>query len=420
MRFQRVKGTRDILPTEALARRRLEQLVYSYLNNAGFMPIYTPTFEYYELYQRTTGNSSDIVIKEMYRFNDMGGRDLALRPEGTPSIMRAVIENKIKIPVRLWYMMSMFRQDKPQKGRYREHTQIGVEIIGEAEPEVDAELIRLGYDLLTTIGIEKMHLEINTIGCRQCRPHYTEQLKLFLKKHRAGLCDDCKLRMERNPLRVFDCKVKTCQTILISAPSQRDYLCDECASHFQGVKKGLDQFAIPYKENIRLVRGLDYYSRTVIEFVSAALGAQSVVCGGGRYDYLMQELGGPSVPAVGFAFGVERALLASQGEQVFVYQQEPIPLLIIPLGEASREFVLDILFEFRKNSIFAVAEFRKGNLSRQLRRANSRNVSKVLIVGEDEIKSGKLVLRDMRSGEQKELTLKELIDLLGLKKSNIS
>ncbi|MBN2378395.1 histidine--tRNA ligase [candidate division WOR-3 bacterium] len=410
MRFQRVKGTRDILPLEALARRELEQLVFSRLSRSGFQPIHTPTFEKFELYQRSTGESSDIVIKEMYRFQDMGGRDLALRPEGTPSVMRAILENHIKLPVRLWYSMSMFRQDKPQKGRYREHTQIGAEIVGEAEPEADAELIKLGFDLFSEIGIDGMYMELNSIGCRECRPTYQVKLVNFLKKHSSEMCEECRVRMERNPLRVFDCKVASCQDILKSAPSQRDHLCKECKEHFDKVKKGISAFNIPYQENDRLVRGLDYYSRTVIEFKSTSLGAQDAVCGGGRYDYLAEEMGGPHIPGTGFAFGVERALLASKGEGIFTYEQPTIALLILPLGSDATSFALDLVFKLRKAGLEALVEFRSGGLSRMLKRAASRNARKVLIVGEDEMASGVFILRDMKSGEQRELSFEELIE----------
>jgi len=415
VRFKRVKGTRDILPGEALAKRELEQMVYEKFSRAGFLPILTPTFEAYELYQRSTGQASDIVIKEMYRFADMGGRDLALRPEATPSVMRAVLENHLKIPIRLWYAMTMFRQDKPQKGRYREHTQIGAEIVGEAEPEADIELVKLGYDLFTEMGIKGMYLELNTIGCRKCRPGYTEKLVEFLKEHQEELCSDCKVRMKRNPLRVFDCKVKSCQAVLKNAPSQREYLCEDCKLHFDQVKRGLEGFSIPYQENDRLVRGLDYYSRTVVEFKSRLLGAQDTLCGGGRYDYLAEELGGPPTPATGFAFGVERALLVSKGEEVFDFTQSPIPLLLLPLGDEARGYSLRLLFKLRERGIPAQAEFRAGGLSKQLKRADARNAEKVLIVGEEEIASGNFILRDMKKGEQSKVTIEEVQSIPELK-----
>lgn len=415
MRYERVKGTRDVLPREALARRELEQLVYNRFSRAGFLPILPPTFERAELYQHSTGEASDIVIKEMYRFADMGGRDLALRPEGTPSVMRAILENHLKIPIRLWYSMTMFRQDKPQKGRYREHTQIGVEIVGEAEPEADVELIKLGYDLFTEMGIKGMYLELNTIGCRECRPGYTEKLTQFLTEHQKELCEDCKLRMQRNPLRVFDCKVASCQEVLKSAPSQREHLCHGCKEHFDAVKKGLGRFSIPFGENERMVRGLDYYSRTVIEFKSTLLGAQDTLCGGGRYDYLAEELGGPPTPATGFAFGIERALLTSRGEDIFEFSGASIPLLVLPLGDKAQAYALELIFKLRQAGISVQVEFRSGGLSRKLKRADVRNAERVLIIGEDEIAKARFILRDMHSGEQKEMTFEELLSLHELK-----
>ncbi len=415
MRFQRVKGTRDVLPLEMMARKELEEIAFAHFSKAGILPVLTPTFEAYEMYERSTGESSDIVIKEMYKFRDMGDRELALRPEGTPSIIRAVLENNIKLPARLWYMMPMFRQDKPQKGRYREHTQIGVEIIGEAEPETDVELIKLGFDLFTNIGMDGLYLELNSIGCRECRTLYMKELNSFLSLHRDKLCSDCKVRMERNALRVFDCKVPNCQEILKDAPSQSSYLCPECSVHFSRVKEGLVYFNIPFKENPRLVRGLDYYSRTVIEFKSSSLGAQDTVCGGGRYDYLMEEMGGPPTPGVGFAFGVERALLASKGEEVLEYSGASIPLVLLPLGEKARSASCGYVFKLRESGITSLVEYRSGNLSKQLKRASSRNALRVLIIGDDELASGKLILRDMKTGEQREVTLEELCMIQELK-----
>lgn len=398
-----------------MARRELEKLVFTHFSKAGILPVLTPTFESYEMYARSTGESSDIVIKEMYKFKDMGDRELALRPEGTPSIIRAVLENDIKVPTRLWYMMPMFRQDKPQKGRYREHTQIGVEIIGEAEPEIDVELIKLGFDLFTDIGIDGLYLELNSIGCRECRPSYMKELNSFLSQYRDKLCSDCKVRMDRNPLRVFDCKIPNCKEILKDAPSQSSYLCPECSAHFSRVKDGLAFFNIPFSENPRLVRGLDYYSRTVIEFKSSSLGAQDTVCGGGRYDYLMEEMGGPSTPGVGFAFGVERALLASRGEEVLEYLGASIPLVLLPLGEKARSASCGYVFKLRKSGITSLVEYRSGNLSKQLKRASSRNALRVLIIGDDELASGRLILRDMKTGEQREVTMEELCMIQELK-----
>jgi histidyl-tRNA synthetase len=262
-----------------------------------------------------------------------------------------------------------------------------------------------------------LYLELNTIGCRECRPGYTEKLVGFLKEHREELCSDCKMRMKRNPLRVFDCKVASCQKVLEGAPSHRDNLCQECTEHFERVKGGLDAFSIPYEENERLVRGLDYYSRTVIEYKSTLLGAQDTVCGGGRYDYLMEELGGPPTPAIGFAFGVERALLASRGEEVFEFTEPSIPLLLLALGDEAKGYSLELLFKLREAGIPAQAEFRSGGLSKQLKRAASRNARRVLIIGSEEIASGKFLLRDMVTGEQSKASFAELIglsELIGL------
>lgn len=408
MRFQRVKGTRDVLPREGFVRQELQELVSRYFLKAGILPILTPTFESCELYERSTGQSSDIVTKEMYRFKDMAQRELALRPEGTPSVIRAVLENNLKLPIRLWYMMPMFRQDKPQKGRYREHTQIGVEILGEAESGVDVELIKLGYDLFSNIGIAGLYLELNSIGCRECRPGYTSTLVAFLEKHKEDLCDDCKLRMTRNPLRVFDCKLQRCQNILKDAPSQSQYLCEECSAHFSGVKRGLGTFSIPYTENARLVRGLDYYSRTVIEFKSTTLGAQDTVCGGGRYDYLMEEMGGQPAPGIGFAFGVERALLASKGESILEFPGYAIPLLLLPLGERGASFGLELAFRLREKGIHVQLEYREAGLSKLLKRASARNARYVLIIGDDEIAKGRFILRNMTTSEQKEVSADDL------------
>ncbi|MEO0078088.1 MAG: histidine--tRNA ligase, partial [candidate division WOR-3 bacterium] len=309
-RQSRPKGTSDLLPPESGRVRQLEATFRALVESFGFAEVITPVFEHTEVFVKSAGVVSDIVTKEMYRFTDRSDRDLTLRPEGTPGVVRAVLENRFRIPCRLYYVGPFFRYSRPQKGRYREFHQLGVEALGEAAPETDAEVIFIGAEFFRRVGIADCTVQLNTIGCRTCRPEFRTLLVEFLNAKQDRLCAECQTRTDINPLRVFDCKSESCQAVLEHAPKPREHVCHRCAEHFIGVQQGLERRGLAFTINDRLVRGLDYYNRTTFEYTSNALGAQDSLGGGGRYDYLVAQFGGPDTAAVGFALGLERTMLA--------------------------------------------------------------------------------------------------------------
>ena len=333
-----VKGTQDTLPTVSYKNQFVEETMMRIAHNFGFHEIRTPVFEHTELFQRGVGDTTDVVQKEMYTFEDKGGRSITLRPEGTAGAVRAFLEHGLfneAMPQKVSYLTSCYRYEKPQAGRLREFHQFGVECFGAALPSADAELIGLAQTIFDTLGIEDLSLEINSIGCPVCRKQYHAALKDYFKAHEAELCDTCRERLEKNPMRILDCKSPVCSAIAADAPVVLDYLCDECRTHFDAVQSHLDAMNIPYSINPHIVRGLDYYTRTVFEFVSDSIGAQGTVCGGGRYDGLVEELGGPHTPSLGFALGIERLLLVMHSQGIEFPQEDPCVLYIafgIPRG----------------------------------------------------------------------------------------
>lgn len=411
MRYQRPKGTLDIMPEEAGRRFWLQTRCRQVLDLYGFQEIEIPTFEHTELFSRSLGEASEIVIKEMYTFTDRGGRSLTLRPEGTAGIIRAIIENNIKLPGRLFHFGPMFRQERPQKGRFREFYQLGVEVVGLASALVDAELIEMATRLFRNINIRDFSVAVNTIGCPDCAPEFKKELVKFLEKSKGELCKDCHYRLERNPLRVFDCKNETCRKIYKDAPKVREHLCPECQEHFEVFQAALKKYNIGFSINDRLVRGIDYYTRAVFEFISPKLGAQDSLGGGGRYDNLVEELGGPKTPATGFALGIERLLLAA--EEFPLVEEKPV--FVIGLGEKVLEAGIRLLKELRDQGIPAVlnydASFR-GELKPQLRQANTLGVRFAVIIGPDELAQNSYSLKDMETGKQVMLKLDELIAFL--------
>lgn len=408
MRFTKLKGTRDIIYDEAAKKLHLENEFRRIATGYGFSEIITPILEYTELFERSTGATTDIVQKEMYAFSDKGGRSITLRPEGTPGVVRAILENKIKFPCRLFYIGPMFRYERPQKGRLREFYQLGVEVLGEANPKVDLELIELGFELFSELGI-KSSLEINSVGCPKCRPFYKERLLDFFKGKNKNLCVDCRIRLERNPLRVFDCKNESCQNILETAPKIKDFLCSDCQTHFAEVIKGLKKLEdVSLNINDRLVRGIDYYTKTAYEFVSKELGAQNSLGGGGRYDDLVEEFGGPKTPATGFALGEERILLLMRntegGGRNLVF--------IAFLDESAQRSAESLIKVLRKNGIPSLMSYSKEKLTSQLKKADQLHSRWTIIIGEDELKKGVYTLRDMESGEQKLVAEQELVSYI--------
>jgi len=406
-----VRGFNDILPEETPRWRQVEEEARKVLEGFGFREIRVPVLERTELFARGIGQSTDIVEKEMYTFSDKGGESVTLRPEATASIVRAYIEHKLYAwdpEARLYFIGPMFRYERPQKGRLRQFHQINAEVFGIAHPMVDAEVIGVLIHLLRSLGLEGYRLEINSLGCPRCRPPFRERLRTYLEEHLGELCPDCRRRAERNPLRIFDCKVEGCQKVIREAPLLEGFLCEECRAHFGEVRNYLEDLGIPYEVNPRMVRGLDYYTRTAFEVVAEGLGAQNAVAAGGRYDDLVASLGGPSIPGIGFAVGMERLLL-------LLPPHPPLPrakLFIAALGPEAQRIAFRWGFDLNREGIITMLDYRGGSLKSQMRRADKFSVPYVAILGEEEIKRGKVILRDMRKKVQKELPFSSFIEAI--------
>ncbi|MDW7738695.1 MAG: aspartate--tRNA ligase [Bacillota bacterium] len=404
MKYKAPRGTRDILPEEAKNWQYLETRFREFCDLYGFGEIRTPIFEQTELFARSVGEESDIVSKEMYSFKDRSGRELTLRPELTAAVARAYLEHNLKEvpqPVKLYYYGPMFRYDRPQAGRYRQFHQFGLEIFGAAHAAADTEIITFCYNLFKSLQIEHLSIELNSVGCPVCRPGYREVLVPYLEKLEEGLCSDCRRRYKVNPMRVLDCKEESCQTRVNDAPRMIDHLCEECDSHFKTLRALLDKLQVPYNLNTSLVRGLDYYTRTAFEITAGGMGAQASLCGGGRYDYLVEHLGGPATPGVGVAFGVERILMAMNWDK----NQPAIGehLFIATAGENLEGEALLLAGEVRSRGIAAETDLLERSLKAQMKLAGKQGFGRVIIIGENEINKGRVTLRDMDSGEQKEI-----------------
>lgn len=411
MAITAVRGTKDVLP--------LETPIYTYLENTarqifglyGYEEIRTPIFEQTELFKRGTGEATDIVSKEMYTFLDRKGRSLTLRPEGTPAIVRAYLEHKLGMqsPIsKLFYIGPMFRYERPQAGRLRQHTQIGAECLGSLAPSLDAEVISMFRQFVTTLGLTKFTVLINSIGCQVCRPGYREALRNYLRPHLETLCVDCKLRFDRNPLRVMDCKVESCQPIVLKTPISIDYLCDNCRAHFEEVKKYLEILNVTYQLAPRLVRGLDYYTRTVFECQVESLGAQNAIGGGGRYDELAEILGGPETPGLGFGTGIERLALALELQKIPLPVKNNPAVVFVTLGKPAFDYAIPVIAELRNSGIPMQIDYRQGSMKSQLNFANRLGAKQVVILGETELNSQSCILKDMTTSEQKTIPLSNL------------
>ena len=405
-----VRGTKDILEGTAAKYSYIRRVAEDLFSAYGFSYIKTPIFEETDLFKRGIGEATDVVEKEMYTFLDRGERSITLRPEGTASVVRAYLENKIyaKEDVsKFYYMGSMFRYERPQAGRQREFNQVGVEVLGEHSPLLDAEIITMSYHLLEKLGITDLEVNINSIGGNETRQKYRQALIDYLTPFKDELCEDCQRRIETNPLRVLDCKVETCKKHTQDAPSIIDSLSEEERNHYEEVKKYLTIFGIPYVENSRLVRGLDYYSSTVFEIVTNKLGAQGTVLGGGRYDNLLKQLGDKEIPAFGFAAGVERIMMLMEdipAKETDVY--------IAWLGENVCEFAMKLADTLRKKNIKVAVDFNVKGMKSHMKKADKLNVKYTVIVGEDEMEKGVVVLKDFASRTQEELTVDQLVEKL--------
>ncbi len=405
-----VRGFKDILPTETALWQHVEATGRELLEGFGFAELRIPILEKTELFARSIGANTDIVEKEMYTFTDRKGDSLTLRPEATASVVRAYIEHKLyaKDPVwKLYTIGPMFRRERPQKGRYRQFYQINAEVFGLHDPRVDAELIFLLMKFMSRLDLSGITLHINSLGCPECRPRFKDDLKSFLANRSEDLCADCLRRRDENPLRIFDCKVPTCKETMVDAPSILERLCSKCQSHFHTVQDALNISHIPYETNHRLVRGLDYYTRTTFEVLAGALGAQDAVAGGGRYDGLVKALGGPDQPGVGFAIGVDR-LMDLLGMRVQSFEKRP-HLFIAALGLAAQNRAFQWVQDFRMQGVRAEMDFENRSLKSQMRRADKLGVSYALIVGDRELDEGGAVLRNMMTKDQEKVPLQDLI-----------
>jgi histidyl-tRNA synthetase len=406
--FQAPRGTRDWFGPEALRRRRVIETAGAVFEAGGYGEVVTPTFEDTGVFARTSGAGSDVVRKEMYTFTDRGDRSLTLRPEGTAGVVRAYIErgmSRLPQPVKMWYCAPMFRYSAVQRGRFREHYQFGVEVVGSDDPAIDAEVIALQGTWYARCGVDGFRLELNSIGDAACRPAYVELLVAFLDAHRGELCDECLERRDTNPLRVFDCKNERCQAVLAGAPKITDHLCDDCRAHFAAVRAMLDARGVSYQVSPGLVRGLDYYMRTAWEFVTDRLGAQGTIGGGGRYDGLSEQLGGPPAPGVGFGSGIERVL-----ELVPEEAGAQIGWVCFAVVSAdARPRLYAIMDELRLRGRPADAVYGGRSLRRQLEQAGRRGATVSVIVGDDEWGRGVAAVRDMNTGEQREVALDDLV-----------
>ena len=408
-----VKGTQDILPANSNKNRFVEQTMLDIAEKFGYREIRTPVFEHTELFSRGVGDTTDVVQKEMYTFEDQGGRSVTLRPEGTAGAVRAFLEHGLfnePLPQKMSYLTSCYRYEKPQAGRLREFHQFGVECLGTESAAADAELISLANQIFAFFDVRDIQLEINSIGCPECRKTYHAALKSFFEGKKNELCPTCLDRLERNPMRILDCKNPECAEIAADAPKVLDYICDDCAAHFENVKRHLDVMNIPYVVNPTIVRGLDYYTRTVFEFVSKSIGAQGTVCGGGRYDGLAEELGGARTPSLGFALGLERFMLLLDSQGIDLPSGERPVLFIATMGDAALLKAVEIVSSLREDGVEAHYDISGRSLKAQMKFANKLGVRYTVVLGETELESGTVSLKNMESGECKDISLDSFSD----------
>jgi histidyl-tRNA synthetase len=407
------KGTYDILPEDQALRRWVVARAADVFSRYGYGRLDTPMFEETRLFTRGVGESTDIVRKEMYTFTDIGGRSMTLRPEGTAPAARAYVEHGMHTrpqPVKLWYHWPMFRYEAPQSGRYRQHHQFGVEAFGSDSPLMDAEVIGVLAALYREIGLSAVELRLNSMGCRGCRPAYTTELRAFLRGRADQLCGECRERAEINPLRTFDCKVPFCREVLEDAPRLTGFLCPACADHHAAVKEALGLQQIVFVEDHRLVRGMDYYTRTTFEFQSSVLGAQAGVGGGGRYDDLVEGIGGPPTPGVGFGSGVERILLALQRSGVATPPARRLGAYVVALSESARRPAFLLVHELRTRGVAAEQDYQQRSAKGQMKQAGRSDARFALILGEEELASGTVTLKDLAAGEETRLPRIQAID----------
>ena len=409
------KGCKDVLPSQSQKWQYIEDVARMTAEGYGFQEIRTPTFEHTELFARGVGDTTDIVGKEMYTFLDKGGRSMTLRPEGTAGVARAFIENGLQggvLPFKAYYLVSAFRYERPQAGRLREFHQFGAELYGAAGPIADAEAISLADAFLKNLGLKKVSLQINSIGCPSCRKQYYEALKEYFRPHLAEMCPDCNARFEKNPMRILDCKVEGCKKFTAGAPRALDYLCDDCKAHFEKVKSLLDGAGIAYTVNPTIVRGLDYYSRTVFEFVSSAAGAQGTVLGGGRYDGLLSQIGEKATPAIGFAAGLERLLMVMEAEGAPMPENGGVNCYLAGMDEASRTEAFLLAEELRKAGLSCETDLMERSVKAQFKYADKSQARFVAVLGERELFERAAEVKDMKNSTSERVKFDELAHYL--------
>ena len=413
MLTQAPKGTRDVLPAESYRWQALETKMRAAAALAGYREVRTPVFEHTELFLRGVGDTTDIVQKEMYTFEDKGRRSITLKPEGTAGAVRCFLEHNLyaePLPCKMYYLDApIFRYENPQSGRLREHHQFGMECFGAKEATADAELILTAYHLLQDLGISNLSVEINSIGCPNCRPVYHTRLKEFLSGRMDKMCATCRERFDRNPLRVLDCKEKQCQEQTKDAPSMLDLLCDECREHFDQLKKCLDSEGIPYRVNPRIVRGLDYYTKTVFELVTETGDGKLTVCGGGRYDNLVEQIGEQSIPAVGFGMGLERVLMLLDSEGIVIPRPEWYEVFVTFMGE-NRQAAFSLVQQLRRAGIRADMDHCGRSLKAQFKYANKTGAPFTAVIGDEEAANGTVKIKRMADGEEKTVSVTEACD----------
>ena len=411
-KIRKPRGTQDIFSPEVETWVKIETTARRVAARYGYREIRVPTFEELGLYSRGVGETTDVVQKEMYVFRDREERAFALRPEGTAGVVRAIIENgkcSDTMPMKLFYLINCFRYEKPQAGRSREFFQFGTEMFGAADASADFTVISLAASFIRELGIKNTSLHINSIGCPKCRPAYRESLVAYLKAHEGELCETCRARMEQNPLRVLDCKVEGCKKVAEGAPRTVDNLCEDCRAHLDKLEASLKAANVPYEIDPHIVRGLDYYTRTVFEFIADGIGAQSTICGGGRYDGLVSQLGGPELPAVGFAMGISRLILAMEASGVAAHEAETPVLYVAPMGDAAQREALRITEELRASGVYAECDVTGRGLKAQMKYADKIGAKYTLILGDDELSSGKAQLRSMADSTQTEIALADVV-----------
>lgn len=405
------KGTEDLLPEDSYKWQYLEKNFKKTADLYNYKEIRVPTFEHTELFERGVGDTTDVVEKQMYTFNDKGGRSVTLRPEGTASVVRSFLQNSLyalPMPMKSFYNIACFRYENKQKGRLREFHQFGVEVFGAQNATIDAEIVSFALTFLNSVGLKDLSVNINSIGCPTCRRAYQEALKDYLRPHYDELCDTCKGRFERNPLRIIDCKSEVCQDIVKGAPTLLDYICDDCREHFEKFKACLDAMAIKYTVDLGIVRGLDYYTKTVFEIISGDF----TICGGGRYDGLVEELGGKPTPGIGFGLGIERLLLRLEETGVEIPKPDNVTLYIAPMGEAAAEVAQKIVYELRRNGISTDTDHTGRGLRASMKYADKIGAKYTVVLGDNEIENGEVKIKNMATGEETVSKLEEIADFL--------